>query len=371
MKKILVLSSQAFSLYQFRMDMMKSFIGKGYQVIAAAPDYDENIKKKISEHGIMCKEFYMERTGVNPINDIKGYISLIKLLKEIKPDKIFTYQAKTVIYGALAAKNVGIKEIYALVAGLGSVFRSEKNSFTSHFVKQILSLEYRVALRNSKIVFFQNHDDSKVFMNRRLVDSQKIKYLNGSGVNLQHFQKAKMPEKKIFLFVGRLIKDKGIIEYLNAARSVKAKHPGVVFNIIGYYDTNPSAVQPEYVEEFIKDGSVNYLGKKDDVYPWLKECYAFVLPSYHEGMPKSVLEAMAVGRAVITSDSPGCRETVIDGNNGYLIPVGDSKLLAERMTYLIENEEVTRQMAERSYELALQKYDVDKVDNEIMNLMGM
>lgn len=369
--KILVVSSQAFSLCQFRADMMKDFINAGHTVYAAAPDNEQEWAEKLYKIGVTYSSFYLERNGVNPLKDIKGYLSIRKIIKEIKPDLLFSYQAKTVIYGSLAAKSLGIKNIYALIAGLGSVFRGSNKGWKRQLVKVILGLQYKVALWCPKTVFFQNHDDSEKFTRNRLVSRKKVEFMNGSGVNLEHFKYTPMPEEKRFLFVGRLIGDKGIIEYLEAAKKVKEQHPEAIFDVVGYYDTNPTALSPEDLNKYFDIGIANYLGKQDDVYPYLASSYCFILPSYHEGTPKSVLEALAVGRPVITTDAPGCRETVVDGENGYLVSVADSDDLAKRITELIENETAAARMAKKSHELAAIKYDVRLVNKSLIEKMGL
>jgi glycosyltransferase involved in cell wall biosynthesis len=372
-KRILVLSSQAFSLLHFRLDMMLRFVELGYEVYAAAPDSEEEWSKQLSLHGIHYDSFELQRNGENPIKDIQGYFSVKKLIKAIKPDVVFAYQAKTVIYGTLAAHACGVTEIYDLIAGLGSVFRNAEKSWKRKLVKGILSLEYRTALKHAKVVFFQNHDDSKLFIDSSLVETGKIKYMNGSGVNTEHFIRQPMPQmqgKKV-LFVGRYIADKGLHEYLEAARLVKTKHPDVTFEMVGYYDTNPSAVKPDFVQQYIDDGSVIDCGKQDDTYPYLKNCYTFVLPSYHEGIPKSVLEAMAVGRPIVTTNAPGCKETVENGVNGYLVDVGNSTQLADQIERIICNEKIAALMAEESYKRVMEKYDVRIVNEQLIMDMGL
>lgn len=370
-RRILVLSSQAFSLLHFRLDMMLRFIKLGYDVYAAAPDSEPEWSEKLGANGIYYNSFYLQRNGENPIKDIQGYFTLKKLIAQIKPDIVFAYQAKTVIYGTLAAHACGVTEIYDLIAGLGSVFRHSEKSWKRRLIKNILSVEYRAALKYAKVVFFQNHDDSKVFIDSKLTKPEKTKYMNGSGVNTEHFLRHPMPKEKKVLFVGRYIADKGLREYLEAARLLKAKHPEVVFEMVGYYDTNPSAIQPEYVQQYIDEGVVVDCGKQDDTYDYLKNCYAFVLPSYHEGTPKSVLEAMAVGRPIVTTNAPGCRETVEDGVNGYLVDVGNSAQLADQIEKIITDEKIAVLMAEESYRRVVEKYDVRKVNEQLTLDMGL
>lgn len=367
--KIAVLSSHTSSLFWFRMDMMKDFIKHGHSIIALGPEPELYWENKFKEHGIRYQQLFVERNGLNPFNDIRTYRELKKFMKEEKPDKVFAYQAKTVVYGSLAAKANGITEIYPLIAGLGSIFRGE--GLKNKIIKTIMKIEYRLACNASKIVFFQNYDDKNEFINNELIQENKTMIINGSGVNLKKFKPEPLPDMPAFLFIGRLIKDKGVMEYLEACKRVKAEHPGIRCLLVGPYDSNPSALKPEELQPFIDQDIVEYFGEQTDVRPFLKQCSTYVLPSYHEGTPKTVLEAMAIGRSIITSDAPGCRETVTDGYNGFLVPVKDINKLVEKMKTLIENQETNKIMAERSLKLARTKYDVNLVNKSIMKTMDL
>lgn len=367
--KIAVLSSHTSSLFWFRMDMMKDFIQHGHSVIALGPEAESIWNSKFEENGIRYKQLFVERNGINPFSDLRTYRELSKFMKEEKLDKIFAYQAKTVVYGSLAAKANGITEIYPLIAGLGSIFRGE--GIKNKIIKIIMKTEYRLACNASKKVFFQNNDDKKEFITNGLIQEDKIVIINGSGVNLDKFKPESLPKKPVFLFIGRLIKDKGVMEYLEACNRVKGEYPDVRCLLVGPYDSNPSALQPEELQPFIDRGVIEYFGEQSDVRPYLKQCSTYVLPSYHEGTPKTVLEAMAIGRSIITSDAPGCRETVTDGYNGYLVPIKDIDTLVGKMKSLIENQETNKIMAERSLKLAKEKYDVNLVNKSIMKTMGL
>lgn len=370
--KILVLSSQLYSLCHFRLDMMKDFQSAGHEVHAAAPDEDLDCVTTLKENGITFHSFTLERNGQNPLKDIAGFFSIRAMLKEVRPDLLFTYQAKTIIYGCLAGKTLGIKRIYALIAGLGSVLRKYKGEGRGRrVVRYILGLQYLIALKVPKIVFFQNHDDADVFVSHHMVDKRKIRFMNGSGVDLAHFKLTPMPKEKRFLFIGRMIGDKGIIEYLEAAAIVKQKYPQVKFDVVGYYDTNPSVIKPETLNRYFDSGIATFHGKQDDVYPFIAQSMCFVLPSYHEGIPKTVLEAMSVGRPIITTDAPGCRDTVTEGVNGYLVPVRDAVALAQRMIDILEDKDDIQQMADDSRRIACETFDVKKVNKKLIKEMGL
>lgn len=367
--KIAVLSSHTPSLFWFRMDMMQDFISLGHMVIAVGNEDTEKWENKFREKNIRYIKADISRTGTNPLSDIKTLFSLKKILKREAPDKIFTYQAKTVIYGSLAAASLGIKEVYPLIAGCGSVFLSK--GVKAKLLQTVMSIEYRLALGKCKKVFFQNADDVELFKDLKMVDPQKTVMLNGSGVNLDKFTPLPFPRDFAFLCISRLIRDKGVCEYLQAAELVKQKYPQVRFLLVGPYDSNPSALKKEEVDGYIDRGIIEYFGEQANVIPYLEQCNVFVLPSYREGTPKTVLEAMASERAVITTDAPGCRETVKDGVNGFFVPVKDVGALVDKMIYLINNPDVAEKMASEGRKTAEEKFDVKIVNKKIIEVMNL
>lgn len=367
--KIAVLSSHTPSLFWFRMDLMKDFIFHGHSVIALGPDPESNWKSKFEEHGIRYQQIFVERNGINPFCDLRTYRDLKRFMKAEKPDKVFAYQAKTVIYGSLAAKANRITEVFLLIAGLGSIFRGE--GLKQKIIKIFLKTEYRIACKASKKVFFHNSDDKNEFVNNGIIEEEKSVIINGSGVNLERFKPEPLTNKPAFLFIGRLIKDKGVMEYLEACKRIRYEYPQLRCLLVGPFDSNPSALQPNELQPFIDEGIIEYYGEQADVRPYLEQCSTYVLPSYHEGTPKTVLEAMATGRSVITSDAPGCRETVINGYNGFLVPIKDIGVLVDKMRILIEDQETNKTMSERSLEIAKEKYDVILVNKSIMKTMGL
>ncbi len=367
--KVMVLSSFTTSLFWFRLDMMKAFQKQGYEVLAVGEGPEEDWAQRFQEEGIRYRSIPVQRNGTNPIKDLKTLFALKRLLKEEKPDKIFAYQAKTVIYGGMAARMNGIREFYPLIAGVGSVFLG--SGLKGKLLRTILVLEYRLGMGMAAGCFFQNKDDLEVFVSNKIVKPQLVTMLHGSGVNIDRFHPAPLPEKPAFLCISRLIRDKGVCEYLDACRLVKSRHPEVRCMLVGPFDTNPTAVRPEELQAYIDDGSVEYFGEQKDVYPYLVAASVFVLPSYREGTPKTVLEAMASGRAVITTDAPGCRETVSQGGNGLMVPVRDVQALAEAMERLMDDPEGARAMGVAGRKLAENQYDVRLVNQTIIRAMKM
>jgi len=365
--KIAVLSSHTPSLFWFRMDMMKDFQKRGHEVIAIGDQAAAEWSGKFKEHGIKYRQADIQRNGTNPIRDLKTLWALKGILAEERPDKVFAYQAKTVIYGAIAAGLVGITEVYPLIAGVGSVFLS--NALKTHVIRMLLCAEYRYSIRKCPAVFFQNKDDVAVFRDNLVLKNQRIVMLHGSGVNLERFQQLPFPDKFGFLCIARLIRDKGIVEYLEACTEIKKMHPEVRCLLVGPFDTNPSAITKEELQPYIQNGIVEYFGEQSDVVPYLRQCSVFVLPSYREGTPKTVLEAMACGRAIITTDAPGCRETVKDSENGFLVPVKDVSAIVEKMELLLHDSELLVTMGNKGRQMAEELFDVRRVNQIVAETM--
>ncbi|RCW53384.1 glycosyltransferase family 4 protein [Halanaerobium sp. ST460_2HS_T2] len=367
--KILVLSSHTKSLFWFRLDMMKSFIKNGHEVVAVGSESINEWKDKFKEHNIKYLNINVDRNGTNPLKDLKTLVELFKIIKKEKPEKIFAYQAKTVIYGSIAARINGIKDVYSLIAGLGSIFRGE--GLKNRLIKTIMKFEYKLASNFNKKLFFQNNDDRNLFIKEGIVDKENTVIINGSGVNTNEFKPKPLPEVNAFLFIGRLIKDKGIIEYLEATKKVKESYPATRFLLVGPFDSNPSALKSEDLEPYIANDIIEYFGYREDVRPYIEQSSVFVLPSYHEGTPKTVLEAMAMGRPIITTDAPGCRETVDNGENGFLVKLKDADDLAAKMITLINDPKLQKQMGKKSLQIIKEKYDVEIVNKSIMEAMEL
>lgn len=367
--KIAVVSANTESHKSIRSDLIQSFLQRGHEVVAFGGESEEEWAPIFAERGHAYRQFFVNRTGTNPLQDLRTIASLKKLYFEEKPDKVFTYHAKGNIYGAMAASKVGISEVYSLVAGLGSIFRGDPSKF--NLVRKIMGFEYRYAMRGAKTVFFQNEDDRGLFVKERIVDSSKTMIINGSGVDLEKFPFEPFDGNVGFLFVGRLIRDKGIAEFIEAARLVAERYPDVSFNVVGGIDDNPTSLTKAEVQLINREGIVRFYGSRPDVLRFYQENAVFVLPSYHEGTPRSALEALSVGRPVILTDAPGCREVVKDAENGFMVPVRDSHALAEAMIKFVENPALVRSMGEKSRAIAEAKYDVHKVNEVICSTMGL
>lgn len=369
MAKIAIISHYAPSLINFRGDLIKVMVELGHKVVCLGPE--AGFERPLQELGASYRQISLHRTGLNPLKDIQTLFSLRKALKEIKPDLVFSYTVKPIVYGSIAAHLAGVKRMYAMITGLGYVFIGQ--TFKQRLLTQVLAFLYRWGLKYNQVVFFQNPDDLHLFVDKSIV-SKRVKpvLVNGSGVNIEKF--AFYPPKLspvTFLFIARLIKDKGILEYVEAARLLKQKYPMAKFQLLGPLDINPAAITQEQLERWSKEGIIEYLGKTNDVRPYIAEASVYVLPSYREGTPRSVLEAMSMGRPIITTDAPGCRETVIDGKNGFLVPVKDVDALKSAMEKFILEPDLISQMGKQSRIIAEEKYDVRKVNRAILQEMGL
>lgn len=364
--KFLLISPKNRTVYNFRGELVRKIISNGYSVTVTGPDLLD--VDRIQELGAEFVEIPMNKTGTSIVSDLKYCAALCKLMKKEKPDAILGYTIKPVVYGAIAGKLAGVKNINCMVTGGGYTFIA--TSLKARILGLIVRTLYRIGFLCADHVIFQNPDDRKEFISRGLVNKKKCSIVSGSGVNTKHFQPEELPDEVSFFMLSRLLKSKGVEEYLQAADIVKASYPNTRFYILGKYETEmQDAVAKEYVEDFIGRGVVERFDETSDVRPYYAKSSVYVLPSYREGTPRTVLEAMAMGRPIITTDTQGCRETVKDGVNGYLVPVKDVKALADRMITFIEEPEKVKSMGAKSRAYAMKRFDVDIVNEDMIRNM--
>ncbi len=373
MKTFLLIASFPDSLIKFRGPLLRALVAKGLDVHVAAPDLAEtpDICAELEALGITLHEIGLRRTGTNPVADLATVAELWRLMRRIRADYVLGYTIKPVIYGSMAAWLAQVPNRFALVTGLGYAFTGEASGKRGLLRKLIQPL-YRFGLSKSRKVFFQNPDDEALFRQLSLLPVPVPScVVNGSGVDVADYALAPLPEKPVFLLIARLLGDKGVREYAEAARRVKTQYPDTVFRLVGWIDDNPDAINQQELDEWVNTGTVEFLGKLADVRPAIADCNVYVLPSYREGTPRTVLEAMAMGRPVITTDAPGCRETVVDGDNGFLVPVQAVDELVAAMVRFIESPELIANMGQRSRQVAEQKYDVHRVNEFMLAEMGV
>lgn len=384
--KILLISSVPRSLVNFRGSLLKSMVSAGHSVAACANSHDYMSDQELKKMGVTYHPIHLARTGMNPITDMRTLIDIIRMISQIKPDIILSYTIKPVTYGGIAARLCGVPSFYSLITGVGYAFM-ESRSLIQWFLGIVARMLYWFGLKKNQKVFFQNPDDLDLFLKKGLINPDQAVLINGSGVDLDQFYNSPLPKEPSFLMIARLLKDKGVREYVKAAKKIKKQLPKTRFLLIGNLDPTQRAIREKELRQWKEAGIIEYLGHVDDVRPAIKRCRFYVLPSYREGMPRTVLEAMSMGRPIITTDVPGCRETValseegkrqkdlgskvLKGENGFLVSVKDVKALMNAMQILLDDSSLAEKMAKKSREIAEEKFDVNKVNAVIMKEMGL
>lgn len=355
MKKILLLCTTSNTVVTFRRKFIEALQAENYDVSVIA--FDDQYKEEIEKKGIRFYCLEDKNRSLNPFKILSLKKRYKKLIEKINPDIVFTFMLKPNTFGVAAAKAAGVKQIYSMVEGAGDVFINQ--SLKWKLIRCFVCGLYRNSFKYSRKVFFLNKDDKKEFIERKLVKEEQCEIVPGIGVDLEKFSQKPIKNAKTFLMIARMLKTKGVLEYCQAARVVKQKYPNAVFNYLGGEGT----VTIADIQEYIDDGSMHYLGMTKDVRPYLEECSVYVLPSYREGVSVSIMEAQATGRAVITTQTNGCRDMIDDGENGFLVPVGNSEKLAEKMLWFLGNPQEVERMGKNGRKFAEKNYD-PKVINE-------
>ncbi len=374
--KVLIISSSVESLLNFRLDLIKAVQAKNYVVHVACPGFrgSEGSQNILTEQGVIVHPIPMSRTGVNPVFDLMTLIALYRLMIKVKPSVVLSYTIKPVVWGGLAARLANIPRVYALITGLGYAFVDGVSvGGKRKFIRGVVELLYSISLSKCSRVFFQNPDDEALFRKLKLLAMEvPSTVVNGSGVNLSHFQLAPLPKKLTFIFIARLLVDKGIRQFAEAASLLKLRYPDVEFKVVGYLDDNPESIEQSELDAWVASGKLVYLGRLSDVRPVIAGASVFVLPTfYREGVPRTILEALAMGRAIVTTDTPGCRETVVHGVNGYLVKPKAVEELVSALEKLILDPQLVVDMGNASYRIACDKFDVHKVNQQMLLGMGM
>jgi glycosyltransferase involved in cell wall biosynthesis len=352
-EKIVVISiNAAWNIVNFRSGLIRGLQRRGFRIVALAPS--DSYAVRFAELGVEYVPIEMDKKGVSPAKDMLLFWRYYRALRRIRPSVYLGYTAKPNVYGSLAAHALGIKVINN-VSGLGTAF------IRQGLLTRIVSTLYRLAFRRSATVFFQNEEDRDLFVVKRLVESAKARLLPGSGIDIDRFTPppARSPRPFTFLLIARLLWDKGVLEFVEAARIVRGQLPETRFQLLGFLDVeNRTAVPRGDVEAWVKEGLIDYLGVSEDVRGQIAEADCVVLPSYREGLPRTLLEAAAMARPLIASDAPGCRQVVRDGINGYLCAVRDAASLAEAMLRMARApQDELAQMGSAARSIAESEYD--------------
>ena len=373
-KRVVIIASYSPSLTIFRLELLKRMVEAGHEVFTLAPEYNHKIIETLNSIGVKFVQIPMARTGLNPLTDLTTLYSLWTQFRRLKPDVIMPYTMKPIIYGGIAGRLVGISDRCFLVTGLGHVFSDVHSSWKLSAIKRLSVALYRLAFVGAKVVFVYNDaDNTDVRQNSMIRDTSRIVMVAGSGVDLKHFMRSQLPSgPPVFLLIARLLRDKGIVEYVEAARLVRKQFPQAQFKLLGHFDPGANGITPQQIESWVDEGAIKFLGQSDDVRPHLRSCTTFVLPSYYrEGIPRSILEALATGRPIITADTPGCRDTVEEGVNGFVVPSRDPQGLAMAMLKLARDPALAAAMGQKSFELARDRFDVHAVNQLLLERMEL
>lgn len=375
-KTIVMIGTTAACFYGFRSELIKNLNLKNITVYAFTTDNDALELEKISELGAIPISYQLNRGGLNPLADMLATFKLAQQIKQLKPDLVFSYFAKPVIFGTLAAKIAKVPKIIGMLEGLGYTFTDQPNGLSSKtkLIKAIQVFLYKLALPKLDQLILLNHDDKTDLLINNDIEVKETYILGGIGLDLNQYKYSPVTKDLPiqFLFIGRLLKEKGIHDFIAAAQIVKQKFPQTTFTVLGGIDeANLGALTQGELTQYNDNNVIDYPGHVENIAERIKQSHVFVLPSYREGVPRSTQEAMAIGRPVITTDVPGCRDTVIDGVNGFLVPKWNPQALAEKMIYFIEHPEQVRMMGDQSHKIAIEKFDAEKVNQRLLEILGI
>ena len=373
-RTIALCASYAPSFVNFRGDLVEKLRAAGCDVLCVAPEFNSEVKDWLSARGARMRCYPLNGQGMNPISDLKALRCLVRIFKEEKVDTAMGYTTKPAIYAAYAGALAGIARNVPMVTGLGYGFYPE-DWLRKLYVPAITRMLFRTSLRRAHGVVFHNKDNLAMFRAERLIPKETPAWVvGGSGVNTTRFACQELPVVPTsgalkFLLIGRLVKYKGILEYAQAAQQVKAVFPQAEFHLVGGGDDNPLGLTPADMD-LVRDVLI-YHGPSNDVRAHLADCHVFALPSYGEGMPRTVLEALSVGRAIITTDVYGCRDTVEEGQNGYLVPAKEVEGLAQAMLSFLRAPETLVPMAAASRRIAEERFDTARVNQTMCEALGV
>ena len=361
-RRIALITSQAFSIINFRRELVRAWCAAGHEVHALAPDYDPVLREQVRALGARPVDYPLSRAGRNPFADLGGMFALASRLRAIRPDVVFAYFMKPVIYGLLAARLTGCARRYAMIEGTGYVF-AEQPGLRHRALRTLTETLLRHALQDAGRVLFLNDADRALFVERRLTTPEQALLLGPIGVDLHHYTARPAPTSPVtFLLVARMLRAKGVADFVAAARILHDRHPGTRFVLVGGPDQNPASHSREELQAWQDEGVVRWQDHVDDIRPWLHEASVLVLPTYYrEGVPRSIQEAMACARPVITTDIPGCRDVVIDGENGFLVPPRDVPALTAAMERFISQPALLETLGRQARAHAERHFDANAI----------
>jgi glycosyltransferase involved in cell wall biosynthesis len=365
-KTIMIVAGAAFSLLRFRAHLIRRLVEGGHRVVACAPDYDPESLAQLKALGAEPLPLVMDRASLSPGGLVREILQLRKLIKEVDPDLVFSYFIRPVIVTTLAARLSGPRKVAASIEGLGYFFSPGGGlSGRKRLVRSGLLGGLRLALRSSDKTLFCNEDDATLLLGAKAQDRGRyVQCVGGVGVDLDEYPQQPVPAGPAqFLFLGRLVRHKGLYQFAEAARIVKARAPEARFRVVGGLDPSPAGVPEADVRAWQAEGLIDWTGHVSDVRAEVAAATVFVLPSHGEGASRSMMEAMATGRPVVTTNTPGNRSMTVDGLNGYVVPFGDAPALAEALMRFVDNPGLAAEMGNASRKLA-DRYDIHAVTEE-------
>lgn len=358
----------------FRGELIRDMVQSGHTVYAFATDFNDDTRAAIRAMGAEPVCYRMGQISTNPFGDIAAVWQLYRLFRQHDISLSFCYFAKPSVYGTIAAKLAGVPYRVAKIEGLGRIFTTgpQGDSFRKRCIRKIMVGLYRLSLPMSHRLLVLNQGDKEDLENFG-IRSPKPEVLGGIGVCLERYSfRPPVTDTVCFIFIGRLLHEKGVRYYINAARSIRRRYPKTEFILLGAPDAKPGAINRDELKQLIDEGLITYPGPVKDVVPWLAKSSVFVLPTYYrEGVPRSTQEALAMGRPVITTSTPGCRKTVMEGVNGFLVPPHDQEALENAMLRFIHQPELIRPMGLESYQLARRQFDVRQINQSIFRLLNL
>lgn len=367
--KIAIISHKTSNLINSRGNLIKLLIERGHEIVAICNE--DTSEDKIKALGAKYRRATFDRTSTNIFANIDYYNNLKRILKEENVDAVFAYTIKPIIFGSIAAKQCNIHRIYSLVTGMG--YNYSVNSIRVRFIRFFCNIGYRIALKKNSKVIFQNREDMQDLINKKYINKEQAELVDGTGVDMKKFQRKTniVSENFCFLMVSRMLNVKGVIEYCKAAEIIKEKYPQTKFIHLGEEDDSYRGIKKEFINKYKENGIVEFKGRVKNVDEYLEKCNVVVLPSYlREGIPRTLQEALAVGRPIITTNLRGCKETVIENQNGYLVrPKNVEDLVIAMENFLLKDNKEIQLMSDKSYELAVKRFDMNIINDKIVKII--
>ena len=368
MYTVLIIGAYSESIINFRGDLIRFLVKKNCKVYAMSEKTTIENELKIKNLGATFISYNVERHGLNPLNELKTFLDLKKSINTINPDILISYTIKPVIWSGLAILFNKKVKYFPFIEGLGYAF--QKKNLHRLILKKLAIFLYKISLYRSTGVIFLNKDNQNTFIINNIISKDKCYIIDGIGVNLDYFEKQELQHGDLtFLMISRFLGEKGVKEYLQAAKIIKNKFSNIKIQLLGTFDNSLDSISPILIDDALREKIIEIIPQQKDVREFLKNCHVFVLPSYHEGMPRTIMEAMSIGRPILTTDVPGCKNTVNHNENGLLVNKADYNDLANKMIWFIENKDKIKIMGDKSRLIASERFDVNIINARLYSII--